>query len=433
MKLISSYGVEILKLNKQAVRETLDYYRKALAFVIKIVNDNYEKIIEITNNNFRQSYVEKLIHSTKYNMAVYEDFDKIFYKMPSYFRRSCCSDAIGYVMSYRSNLANWEKSNKKTKEPKLQLKHNAFPTFYNGNMFLEEDGKFKIKLRYKNDWHWFELNLLKTDLDYLKKYLSHANKSSPILEKRYNKIFLRFCFDENISLNEININTTTVCAVDLGLNTNAVCSIMKKDGTILNRKFINFESDKDQLTHIVNRIKKKQRLHSSHNINGLWHYAQSLNDELAIKIANSIVDFAVQNNANVIVFEHLDAKINGNRTQMLNLWNKKYIQGLVKHKVHKCGIRISHICARNTSKLAFDGSGEVVRDKKNFSLATFKTKKKYNCDLNASYNIGARYFIREILKPIPAKELSHILAKVPECERRTSCTLNTLIQLNKVI
>lgn len=45
------------------------------------------------------------------------------------------------------------------------------------------------------------------------------------------------------------------------------------------------------------------------------------------------------------------------------MWKKNTIQRIVKHKAHKNGIRVSHICAWNTSKLAYDGSGEVLRGK----------------------------------------------------------------------
>ena len=75
--------------------------------------------------------------------------------------------------------------------------------------------------------------------------------------------------------------------------------------------------------------------------------------------------------------------------------------------------------------------GETVRGKDNYSICTFETGKVYNCGLNASYNIGARYFIRELLKPLPAKVRSRIRAKVPGIERRTSNTLSTLKTLVK--
>ena len=61
---------------------------------------------------------------------------------------------------------------------------------------------------------------------------------------------------------------------------------------------------------------------------------------------------------------------------------------------------------------------------------TFQTGKRYNCDLSASYNIGARYFIRELLKPLPATERSLLEAKVPPLKRRTSCVYADLRKLH---
>ena len=101
------------------------------------------------------------------------------------------------------------------------------------------------------------------------------------------------------------------------------------------------------------------------------------------------------------------------------------------------GIRISHVCARNTSKLAFDGSGEVTRDSGNHSLCTFqqedaqKKAKQYNCDLSASYNIGARYFIRELQKPLSETARSSLEAKVPAVKRRSSCVYADLIHMSR--
>ncbi|MCR4927436.1 MAG: transposase [Lachnospiraceae bacterium] len=140
----------------------------------------------------------------------------------------------------------------------------------------------------------------------------------------------------------------------------------------------------------------------------------------------------------VIVFEHLDTsgRKRGKSKQKLHMWRKNTIQRIVEHKAHRCGIRISRICAWNTSRLAYDGSGEAVRGRdagfSNNKLCMLANGKTYNCDLSASYNIGARYFIREIKKSVSARKWSLIQAKVPECEKRTRCTYNTLISINKV-
>ena len=97
-------------------------------------------------------------------------------------------------------------------------------------------------------------------------------------------------------------------------------------------------------------------------------------------------------------------------------------------------MRISHVCAWGTSKLAYDGSGIVSRGWhggfSTYELCQFKNGKVYNCDLSASYNIGARYFIRELTKSLDESSRLLIEAKVPQCSKRSTCTLSTLISLN---
>ena len=102
------------------------------------------------------------------------------------------------------------------------------------------------------------------------------------------------------------------------------------------------------------------------------------------------------------------------------------------------GIRVSRICARNTSRLAFDGSGYVTRGayvqngKKcyNYSICVFPNGKIYHCDLNASYNIGSRYFIREFLKSDVVIQRLLNDAKEHRYGTGTTRTLSDLIRLN---
>lgn len=98
----------------------------------------------------------------------------------------------------------------------------------------------------------------------------------------------------------------------------------------------------------------------------------------------------------------------------------------MRQKAHCCGIRISHICAWKTSKLAFDGNGALKRDETNHATATFASGKQYNFDLSMSHNIGIRYSVRDLLKPLPVIARSPLLAKVQDAERRIQVTLATL-------
>lgn len=432
MTISTSYNA--LVLDNNVFTDTIKKYREVLAYLIAIVNKEWEIISLETYAHKRQSLVEHMIHSTKHNNAVYNDFDIQFPNFPSYLRRAAITNAVGIVSSYRSNLKRWEENGKIGKTPSLQYNHYVMPVFYRDHMYRETDEQdvVELKLFVKNSWQHIKIKLRHTDMQYIRKYWSGVRSSAPILEKRYGKYYLRFTFEENVKLNDVDIYDQVICSVDMGINNDAVCSIMKSDGTILLRKFINFPSDKDHIIHVFNRIKKKQRNHGVSSTKKMWSYLQHINAEHGNKVSAAIVEFAVQNNANCIVFEHIDLKgvKTGRNNQLLTMWRRGAIQSVTALKAHRKGIRISHTCASKTSNLAYDGSGEVIRNKNNYSLCTFLNNKQYNCDLNASYNIGARYFIREILKTLPVKERSRIEAKVPDIERRTLNTLHTLKQLN---
>ena len=440
MKIVSSYAIEIKHINK-LFRQTIKIYNDAISFCVKVFEENWDvlKTLDVGNKE-RKTYADSLIHSTKSNIAAYPEFDVKFHKMPSYLRFAVINTALGYLSSYHSNLDNWEFSNTKSKAPMLQTHLNKLPTFYKSNMYLDDcvGDAVRLKLFVNNDWNWVEVQLKHTDAVSIQKHMQNAKMSVPTLEKKNKKWFLRFAYEEKVDLNNTRLEEQRILAVDLGINTDATCSVMDVNGAILARKFINFASDKDQLYHTLNKIKKVQQKYGSNNVSKLWRYAKFHNEELARKIANAITDTAIKYNCDVIVFEHLDTngKKKGSKKQKLQMWKKNTIQKITEHKAHKNGIRVTHICAWGTSKLAFDGSGKVLRGKdadlNTYELCRFSSGKVYNCDLSASYNIGARYFIREAQKSMSVKMWSDIVAKVPECQKRTQCTYATLLEINKV-
>ena len=439
MKITSSYAARVMgdKNITAQIANTVSVYREAVMYLIDVVNAEWESVGPVykAKKNEGQRAVERLIHTTKKNSAKY-DFDFRFVKFPSYFRRAAISFALGTVASYRSNCVNWEASGKKGNPPALPKRVAAMPAFFCKNMSESKDmltGKtacVKLKLYVKNDWIWVTIPCRKQDVKYLVKWWSAITPGAPVLqEKRKRKAktvyFLRYSFEEvrDLSLNDASLDSRSILAVDLGINTDATCSVMQSDGTVTARKFINFPVEKDHLYHILNRIKKKQRQHGRTGGKTDWKIAMQISDELSKKIASSIVDFAVLHGVNVIVFEHLSTggKIRGSKKQRLHLWRKRSIQEMTEHKAHRCLIRISRICAWNTSRLAFDGSGRLQRVKNNHQLAAFANGKQYNCDLSASYNIGARYFLREYCNAYPK-----IAGQIPKASQRVYADLRNL-------
>lgn len=429
MKITTSYSVKIKHYNR-IFKETIAIYRQALGFLINVCNEQWEALSELSPRR-RLSAVERFVHKTKDNPTPPYDFDTLFYKFPSSLRRAAINKALGMISSYKSNLANWEKSHE-GKRPALPKADHEYPAMYRDGAYKETDTyTAKIKVYVRHTWDWLEVNLRKTDKDYIANHCSECKKCPPWLRKKGKEWFLVFPFEEKVELCDVNIYEQTIVAVDLGINCAATVTAMKADGTILGRHFCHLTEETDRLDHSINRIKKAQQ-HANFRTPRLWAKVNGLNHDISAKTANFIIDTAVLYNANTIVFEHLDkkGKVNGSKKQKIKLWRSQEVQAIVENKAHRLGMHISRVNAYNTSRLAYDGSGLVKRSKDNYSVCTFQTGKVYNCDLSASYNIGARYFVREILKSLPARVRLCIEAKVPQCCKRSTCTFSTLISLN---
>lgn len=437
MNIYSSYKVKIKHYNS-IFKETVKIYRNAVSFFINVCDKEWENLKELSPV-YRCSYIEKITLTTNTRTNVKYDFNKYFYKLPRDLRRSAINTATGCYSSYYSNLKKWEENSIGNK-PQLQLNRNVMPILYKGNMYIRTGiNTARIKVFHKNKWIWLDIKLNNQDIKYIQKHCNLKKEYVPTLLRKGKCWYLVFPFEDKVELNNTKIENQIICSVDLGINNNATCSIMLSNGTIISRKFINFTLEKSNLYKSFNRIKKAQQ-NGFNKIPTKWKHLNDINSCISRKTANSIIDFSIKYNVDVIVFEFLDikGKKKGRNKQYLHLWRKREIQKLVEHKAHILGMRISRVCAWNTSKLAFDGSGKVERGnyiqngkrKYNYSICTFKNGKQYNCDLNASYNIGARYFIRELLKSDSVMRRLSSQTKVSDYGTGTTRTLSTLIKLN---
>ena len=441
MDIYTTYKVKIKHYN-HIFKQTVAIYRNAVDYLIAVCHENWESISSIEGSLNRQRYVETLVHATKDNPNPKYDFDEKFYKMPSYLRRGVISEALGKVSSYKSNLKNWESEEPSSRGefPGYPKAGYIYPSLYRGNMYSETEDTYmaQIKVYVRNTWDWITVQLRKSDVDYINRRCKNRKQCAPTLQKRGKEWYLDFPFEESVKLCKTNIKDQTVVAVDLGINTAATINVMRSDGTILGRHFCKLPKETDHLAHSINRIKKTQQ-HGNYKTPRLWAKAKGINHDIATKTAGFIMDVAVLYNADTIVFEHLDrkGKLKGSKKQRLHMWRCKEVQAIVTNKAHRLGMHVSHICAWGTSKLAYDGSGFVARGREGgfntYELCKFTNGKVYNCDLSASYNIGARYFIRELLKSVPEKARLRIEAKVPQCSKRSTCTLSTLVNLNTVL
>ena len=363
---------------------------------------------------------EELIHTTKSAPAVCPGFDRQFPYMPSGMRRAIVADALGMVKSYKSNLKNWEETDPKDRGRKPDI---GFPKRYELTFYFQErdvsrisEGLVRLKLFNGKTWDWYTFRIAPAEARYISTVAETRKMLSPVVEKKRGRYFIRFCFEEQRKLIDTEPITYRILAVDLGINHAASWCVMEADGTVHARGVISLPAEEDRLRHLANRIRQYQ--HAGKKSRCVYRWCNSANKALAIETARAIIKTAELYDVDCIVFEHLDThgKKRGRRlAQRLHLWRANDVQNRVTVMAHRDGMRIRRVCAWNTSRLAFDGSGKVRRGeyfqngkrRYNYSVAVFPNGKQYNCDVSASYNIGARFFLREYLslhpdEPLPA-------------------------------
>lgn len=439
MKITSTYSVKIKDYNR-ILEPTVRLYRSAVDFFIHVIRMEWSSFRDCHTSKSAVSLTERFCVRTARNLYPKYDFTGEFYKFPSYLRRAAIAEAYGKVCSYKSNLKNWQAADPRTRgaKPSAPVAGFVYPAMYRDNCYVRvDDYTARIKVFIRNTWDWLTIHLRKSDVDYISRHCFGRKECVPTLQKRGRQWYLDFTFTAERDLSSTDIFHQTIVAVDLGINSACACSVMRSDGTIIGRRFLRLPKEYDSLERRISRIKYAQR-HGSHRTPVLWKLADGVNDDIAVKTAQFIIDTTVLYHADVIVMEHLDlnGRKRGSKKQRLHLWKVRRVQSIVTNRAHFLGMRVSHICAWGTSRLAFDGSGMALRGREsektnsNYSLCEFPTGKVYNCDLNASYNIGARYFVREIVKSLPVTEGQRVTAKVPGCAKRSTCTLSTLISLN---
>ncbi|AFZ44566.1 transposase, IS605 OrfB family [Halothece sp. PCC 7418] len=415
---------------QQYLRLTVQEYRAFCHALVGVVNAHWTTI---ANAKSRCSEVERLIHQTSKNPnPKYQYFGKRFYKFPSYLRRSAIEFAIGQVSSFFTRYQRWQsgiRSRKDAKPPKLNGNTGCYPSLYKGQCikFSECLTVTEIKVWNGSDWIWTKVAISRKRDRHL---LNHAEIKSPalIVNKKGCQLSVPF------KINPAKKEGSCVCAVDIGINTLATVSIVYPNGTVTARKFIHPSADIDRRDKRLARIRKKARL--TKNLHkgfcSTWYRkARQYNRNIAQHSSKQIVDFATEHGASVIVFEQLKGwRPKGGRKgstlkQRFHGWLHRALVNLTQEKFAEGGGKTEFVYPRGTSSFAFDGSGKVKRSKKNYSLATFSSGKQYNCDLSASYNIGARYWAKK-LKLTRRNDGQLDDGKSSSFKRRTPVTLSVL-------
>lgn len=409
---------------------------EALKFCVEVFlrEWNYLSSFKVTPKKgvvSRKRVADMLVHSGRECVAKYPEFDRRFPYMPAYTRRAIVADALGMVSSYKSNHKNWEAQNvaERGAEPTLGLPDRYELTFYEQerDVCSLDKGIIGLKLFDGSRWMWFCFSVSPSDAKYISAMKKHRKMLSPVVEKVRGRYQIRFSFEEDRQLvQDENPLAYIILAVDLGINAPASWSVMSSDGTVHAKGVIHLRCEEDRLNHLINRKRMYQQ--AGKKPKAIYRLVKNANRRLSIGTCRELMLVAVKYNVDCIVFEHLDRKgrIKGKRyRERIHLWRANDVQERMELQTHRFGMRISRVCAWGTSKLAFDGSGEVLRGDDaglpSYSVCRFQNGKIYNCDLSASQNIGARYFLRCLQKLKECPEL-------PKVPQRTLATLRETVR-----
>ncbi|NEW59746.1 hypothetical protein GSY74_00480 [Sulfurovum sp. bin170] len=237
MKIVKTAKLKILT-HTTTFDNTIEIYNQALSFYIYVCEKEYPNFLDKVSKE-KLNYIESLTHKTSKNRDIKYDFDKDFYKFPSYLRRAVIMDALGVIDSHFSRVKNWEEKKEKAqskgkkffeKPPKINYEPNSFPTLYRDNMWKKiKDGIAQIKVFKKSDWIWIDINYSTKSLKSGKNYrFKNFKEFNPMLIKKGKKYFLHISHETEVKLNSTPLKKQKVIGVDLGLTNSAVCSCISK-------------------------------------------------------------------------------------------------------------------------------------------------------------------------------------------------------------
>ena len=410
------------------VQGTVKLYQRYVRALVSVCITHWPHLGRLSSMDAMRD-IEHMIHPTKKRPEVkYAYFNTVFYKFPSYLRRSAIHDAMGQASSFLMRYDQWQTGESRksslSKQPTLGV-GGSYPSLYKGQCikYADDLSSAQIKVFRQGDWQWINIKIKHTgkraaDID--------QKRASAQLVCTGKKAYLAVPHQRTVTLHKSLADV--VCSVDLGINTSITASIVRSDGTVLARKFINRASDIDRihkgLTAIAKSAKKTKKLCKGFS-SKRHKKASNRAKNSAHQMTRELVDFAAENGATTIVFEHMKGwRPKGPRKglkQKFHTWLHRRVVEFTEWKWRECSGRIAFVSPRNTSKYAYDGSGEVTRSiQENYSICRFKNGKIYNADLNPTYNIAAKYFLR-------SREADRfVLGKSPDMKQRIPETLSML-------
>jgi len=409
---------------------TQELFNRVARFYFNIIQE-HPYILEL-NQKRALTALERRTVQTKDNPTPVRPLP--FQHVPAMFRRAAINTAYGSARSFFSNLKKYKEKKAeveargkkyKRRPPVPPREWNKKVVFYAGMIKDMDKNTVMLKLYTGKAWVWMKFKHTGRD------FPEGWKVGSPHAVIYKNRLELHFPVEKNVKLTSISKQiqqnpNLRVCAVDLNMDGNhAVCTILSSDGTQGRVQFIHGNK---ALHHRRKRLLGKIAVKRSQH-NGLledddnkahWKKIRDIEGCEAHRVSRRIVKFALENEATVIVFENLKnlTPVKGKYSRRSNTkrayWLKGKIQDFTGYKAKEHRILVSIVNPRNTSRNCFYCDEQVSRYKDvpdgytvGAPLFLCSNGHKGNADVNASWNIGKKFFLKHSK---PGKKLPGVAA-----------------------
>jgi putative transposase len=345
-------------------------FNQVAAFYFEVIQA-HQGVLDLPNKEALTA-LEKLTHATKKNPTPLMPLCEVASDVPAMFRRAAINAALGSARSFYSHLSKWRtrsekaqaKGKKWTSRPPVPPRTwNKSTTFSAGEWKERRDASIRLKVWTGTCWSWLKCRLTGRQLP------PGVEAGSPSLVRRGDQWWLHTPVERQFSSpakieKQVSTNKDTkMCAVDLNLDGPlAVCTIQTVEGTILATKFIDGGQErnglrKKQLGRIACKRSKTGILAACQQDNvDLWRKINMGDENLSHLVSARIVQFAKQQGATILVFEHLGklkpqkGKYSRRGNSKRAFWMKGRIFRYAKYKAYNEGIITSRVNPRNTSR-----------------------------------------------------------------------------------
>jgi transposase len=352
--------------------------------------------------------------------------------IPAMFRRAAINAALGSARAFFSHLKTWRarKAKHEAKSARKGAKKKPFserppipPRAWNksvplyAGLWKERSGSsILLKVWTGKSWSWAKVRTLGRDLP------DGFEMQSPALVRRGQKWWLHTPIEKAFTAppkiaEQLAKTETTICSVDLNLGEQvAVCTVQTVEGTILATRFIGggraIAGFRKRLLGRIARNRSQTGIIAENEQDNadLWRKIRNADSHLAHLVSARIVQFAAEQGASILVFEHLGnlkpekGKYSHRGNVKRAFWMKGRIFTFAKYKAWSQGILTSRINPRNTSRECHRCHALIVRYAEGQPMSGYTPgtplclcpacTMRGNSDRNASLVIGQRLIER---------------------------------------